>query len=287
MEELEKARERSAERSLNNLYRSGPAGAGMPVAEVEALTGNLTAGWRANLPVRVVESLDELPSAVRGQVEADNAQGARGFVSEDGTVYLMAQNLNSAEDATATLYHETLGHLGLRNLFRQRLDRVLKAIYDTNRNLRQAADAWMAANPDAYTNSDTPNLRALEEVLAERAEAGRIETSIWSKIGAVIKEFGRRMGLKLAYTDSEVMAILARSHDRVISRAQPVSGEQTYARKPKAPKQPKERANIRKLKNTLATSHDVAEMNKTVGEMFAATRSGKDAANLLSALTNS
>lgn len=207
------------ENKVDRKYRRKGAGAGLDVNTVKAHIAKVISGWRAKVDVQTVESLDELPADVREAVIADGAQDAQGLVAPDGTIYIFAQNLDTLEDATATVYHEALGHMGLKALFGKRLDSVLQSILDSNKNLREAAEQWMRDNPGAY-QGDNATLRALEEVLVERSEGGRLQASIWSKIVGVFKDFGRRIGMKLDYTDSEVRTLLAMAHDMVVDGPQ-------------------------------------------------------------------
>lgn len=269
MEELDKARDRHAERTMR--YRRQEAGQGVDPDAVAARVRELTANWKADLNVQVVATIDDLPPTAQETMRKDGAEDAQGFVDEDGTVYLIASNLDSIEDATATLYHETLGHLGLRALFGARLDKVLQQIYDGNKKLRDEANAWNEANPDAYPDDANPQLRALEEVLAAQSEAGQINTGIWSRITAVVKDFGRRMGLKVNYSDSEVRSILAQAHGKITGGAADTAASGLrYMRKPK-----KEAVSLTRLKKKLVASHKAAELNVTAGKLFFNARGSK------------
>lgn len=268
-DELDKARVRYAEQAMR--YRRQEAGQGVGREDVAARVKALTANWKAKLNVQVVNSIDDLPAPVQDAMRRDGAEDAQGFVADDGTVFLLANNLDSLEDATATLYHETLGHLGLRALFGARLDKVLQQIYDGNAALRAEANAWNEANPDAYPDDANPQLRALEEVLAQRSEAGQLQTGIWSRITAVVKDFGRRMGLKADYSDGEVRAILARAHGKITGGA--VDAATTglrYMRKPK-----KESVSLTRLKQKLQTSKKAADLNVSAAKLFYEARGSK------------
>jgi hypothetical protein len=96
------------------------------------------------------------------------------------------------------------------------LDTALTDIYNNNRNIREAVDAWRERNPDAYKTDPDPRARAVEEVMARRSEQGPVDASVFAKLAAVVKDFARRMGLKVNMTDGEVSAILAMAHDMVI-----------------------------------------------------------------------
>ena len=204
---------------VDRKYRRKGEGAGLDVGAVKAHIAKIVSGWRAAVDVQVVGSLDELPADVREAVIADGAQGAQGLVAPDGTIYIFAENLDTLEDATATVYHEALGHMGLSALFGKRLDSVLQDILDSNKALREEAEQWVRDNPGAY-QGDNALIRALEEVLVERSENGRLQASIWSKIVGVFKDFGRRIGMKLAYTDGEVRTLLAMAHDMIVDGPQ-------------------------------------------------------------------
>jgi hypothetical protein len=278
MEELDKARDRYAEQSMR--YRRQQAGQGVDPDAVAARVRELTANWKADLNIQVVATIDDLPPTAQDTMRNDNAENAQGFVDEDGTVYLIASNLDSIEDATATLYHETLGHLGLRALFGARLDTVLQQIYDGNKKLRDEADAWNEANPDAYPDDANPQLRALEEVLAAQSEAGQINTGIWSRVTAVVKDFGRRMGLKVNYSDSEMRAILAQAHGKITGGAADTAASGLrYMRKPK-----KEAVSLTRLKKKLIASHKAAELNVTAGKLFFNARGSKAKIRLLNSV---
>ena len=107
--------------------------------------------------------------------------------------------------------------IGLRRQFGMRLDRVLEDAYRTNPNLREEVDNWFSEGGQVPDSAPSPTGRATEEVLAERSEIGPFDASTWDKIKNVIKDFGRRIGLKnLKYSDREINTILAMAHATVI-----------------------------------------------------------------------
>ena len=214
--EFNDAVRRYEEKNSYQASRSGKAAIGMAVEDLVAHIKDLTKNWRAKIGIKVIGTIDELPATLRKAVERDGMESVPAFVAPDGTIYFIANNIDTMEEASSAVYHESLGHLGLRALFDTRLDAVLAQIYKSNKKLREQADQWTYDNPGVYASDRNPSLRALEEVLAEQSEAGRVDASVWAKISAVIKDFGRRIGLKLDYSDAEVRSILAMAHDQVI-----------------------------------------------------------------------
>lgn len=176
---------------------------------------NETVPHGKNVPKHhVARNVDELPPEIRQSVIEDGAEDAAGFV-RNGEVYVLSDNLRDLDHATAVIYHEWLGHVGLWRLFRQRLDKVMEQMYKTNQMVRDAADQWLQHNTTQHPN---PIAHAVEEILAETSENGKIDARLFEKIKAFLKQYARRIpGLKnLKYTDKEVFAILSMAHQKAI-----------------------------------------------------------------------
>ena len=231
----EKERLTAARRELNDAkidlaesrvskYRMGEAQPGQvkaDVSKVRAAVDAIVSVWKGPPVVTVVQSVNDIADAkVRRAVMQDNATNAEGFVAPDGTVYLIADNLESVERAKAVLFHEALGHVGLERLFRGELDSVLAALYKSSGNVRAKTDAWLAANPKAYPKDKNQIARAVEEVLAEMSENGQLRPTMLKRIAAIIRNFARRLGFNVAISDADVEAILAAGHERVVNGAQ-------------------------------------------------------------------
>jgi hypothetical protein len=205
-------------------YRMGEAQPGQAktdVSKVRAAVDAIVSVWKGPPIVTVVQSVNDIADAkVRRAVMQDNATNAEGFVAPDGTVYLIADNLESVERAKAVLFHEALGHVGLERLFRSELDSVLAALYKSNGNIRNKTDAWLVANPEAYPKDKNQIARAVEEVLAEMSENGQLRPTMLNRIAAIIRNYARKLGFNLAISDADVEAILVAGHERVVNGAQ-------------------------------------------------------------------
>lgn len=145
--------------------------AGGAVATTQAAVNALVSRW-ANAPrVVVVQNMDDaaVPAAVRQHNEGQRAQGAEGepegfFYA--GKVYLVADQLGSQHEVARVLFHEALGHYGLRGVFGAELTPILKQLAGLRR-------ADVEAKAKAYgldMASEQERLMAAEEVLAEMAE---------------------------------------------------------------------------------------------------------------------
>lgn len=176
-----------------------------------------TAGWKNAPDFEVINHADDIQDPnIRAQAQKEDANGdALGFLGPDGKVRIYGSRIDSPETLNAVLFHEGLGHFGLSEKFGDRLDQTLGTLLDRNvGQFGKDVDAWQKKNPGAY---DGDRVRAAEEVLAERSQNGQVKSAIWDAVSASVRQFGRKMGLKLSYNDSEVRHILAMSHDAVVN----------------------------------------------------------------------
>jgi len=188
---------------------------GMSVSEVQKIVSQISQGWANKPSFKVVNTYKDLPPAYR----SDKYAGVRGMLLGND-VYIVAANAGSASGVKATLFHESLGHYGLRQLFNDRLDKALKDIYATNTAVRNQTDAWLKRKPNVYRGADRVS-RAVEEVLAAKSEAGVIKEpgirAAFNRIAAMIRKFIRGMGIPLDYTNNDIQNILLESAERVRS----------------------------------------------------------------------
>lgn len=194
--------------SLNAKAVTNPTAIQLRRAMVQRTVDQLAGEWRKRPSITVVDSMEDtrVPEAVR---EADTAQRSQGAAGEpegfwyQGQVYLVASALPTSADAARVLYHEVLGHHGLRGNFGEELDSVL----DQVAKLRPKD---VAAKATEY-GLDMSNLEhvgyAAEEVLAELAQS-RPDLGLVQRAIAAIRNFLRSHvpGMKsLELTDADIV----------------------------------------------------------------------------------
>lgn len=176
-----------------------------------------TQGWKNSPQFEVIHGPDDIQDpAIRSQAQAEDVNGdALGFLGNDGKVRVFSGRITDPDTANAVTYHEGLGHFGLSQQFGDKLDSTLGTLLDRNvgQFKKRVAD-WQQVNPGAYGGD---RIRAAEEVLAEDSQNGQIKPSWADAVSASVRQFGRKMGLKLSYSDGEVNQILAMAHDAVIN----------------------------------------------------------------------
>jgi hypothetical protein len=181
------------------------AGRGMSPELVQMAVDRLKAKWENAPEIIVVNDMNDsrIRKAVRDENDRQLSQGATGQPEgffDAGKVYIVASEMNSASDVQRVLFHEALGHYGLRGVFGNALDQVLDEIYMTRRIyvLEKAKDYGL----DFTKQSD--RRIAAEEVLAEMAQnnpqLGFVQRAI-----AAIRSWLRKMGFDIKMTDAEII----------------------------------------------------------------------------------
>jgi len=184
----------------------------MSVKALKDLLLPITRNWTNGLKPIVVDTYTSLPAEVQDELDAMQAADTTQGFTLDGRLYIIADNIADESEAKAVLFHEALGHIGLRAKFQDKLDDVLAEIYAGNANVKASADAWLDDNPDQHTGPDMV-ARATEEVLSRAQEGGPIKIGAMKKLIAAVRQFGRMLGIRflrnVVYSDADVRAILA------------------------------------------------------------------------------
>ena len=171
---------------------------------------------RLNHPIHVLQAESELPSNLYRRIVADGVQGrVRGLFDPDtGATYLIAANLDNVGEATRTVFHELVGHKGIRSLLGNRLDTVLDEIHrDMNDRLKQVLGKRYARQTEGMSEAEANRLVA-EEYLAHLAEKDP-QNSLLNKIISMIRNALRRVFPNIKWTDADAVELLASARQRL------------------------------------------------------------------------
>lgn len=181
------------------------AGAGMQPEALRATVAMLTKDWSNAPDVVVVSSMNDsaIPAAVRNENDRQLSQGATGQPEGffyGGKAYLVANQISSEQDARRVLFHETLGHAGLRGTFGEGLKGILGQVVAARpREVRAKVVEYGLS-----WNSKADRLIAAEEVLAEMAQSTP-ELGFVRRAVAAIRTWLRNAGLRLGLSDAEII----------------------------------------------------------------------------------
>lgn len=180
--------------------------AAMNRVELDDTVRSLAADWRNAPEIVVARGLDDqrLAPTVRAyfqQLRADGAVGTPKGAFFGGKVYLFADAITSPRDAAETLFHEALGHYGLRGVFGAALARNLDLVASS-----MPAEVAAKAAEYGYSTANLAQRRmAAEEVLAEMAERAPTLPLV-RRVVAAIRQWLREnvplfSGMKMSDTD--------------------------------------------------------------------------------------
>lgn len=191
---------------------------GIPTDILREKVESITKNW-ANAPkVNYVDVTSELPFAA-----PRNVRGAY----YRGQVYLVGANIKSESEAQIVLFHEALGHAGLRGLFGNQINSALHDVAARNQALAKAAKLWRQQNNDIRgKRSDSEWFAAsVEEALAQMSESGKKIKGI-QRFLAKLQELLRGMGLHAVAnwmenaSNAEVMSLLSNARSYIADGAE-------------------------------------------------------------------
>lgn len=179
---------------------------GLTAADVRGIIAPVLKGWGNAPTVEVLSSMADsrVPARVREEYERQQEGGAQGepegFI-HNGKVYLVASALKSPWSVYRVLFHEALGHAGLRGAFGMELQVILEdVVRSMPTRVRQKARQYGLD----WNNADD-RLMAAEEVLAELAQT-RPNANIVKRAIAAIRQFLREIGIDLKLSDNDIVA---------------------------------------------------------------------------------
>ena len=245
--------------------RSTTGGKSIGKQQTQSVVDAVKSQW-ANAPeVVVAESMDDpaIPKAVRAHNKAAMQGGAkgspRGFFYK-GKAYVMADAATSSTQVIETLFHESLGHYGLRGTFGPEMGKVLS---DVVKNRRADVEA-KAKQYGLDVNSEKDMLEAAEEVLAEMAQT-KPGLSFVKRAIAVIRNFLRNLGLPFKMSNEDLIEKYILPARAFVERGErrAVEGKPAAMREPtKTP--PTEDADIRYQRETKLTPNQAAQDNLAI-----------------------
>lgn len=183
-------------------------------AEVTRLTEN----WK-NAPTGEVHPNFSKLDGIENDAIGVSTPDGKMLINTEAVMAAAKKNKVAPEDIVAAVtYHEGLGHHGLLQEFGTSLDATMRDLYENGVSTFKArVDKWMTDNPKARPADTDWIALATEEVLAEMSEAGQLPVKMSDKIINTLKDFGRKMGVDLKYSEREVKSILGMAHSATVN----------------------------------------------------------------------
>lgn len=157
--------------------------------------------------VKMVSSVDEITNKAAKAAIEEGRKITGWYDEKTGEVHLYMPNIHDRYTAEKTIWHEVVGHKGMRELFGdERFDKFLRDVwYDLdkpeNAALKKLVDEERKFNPlNIYD--------AIEEGIARLAEDGKGEAGFWNGIKNKVSDFLHEIGYRIAPNTKDVKYLL-------------------------------------------------------------------------------
>ena len=157
--------------------------------------------------VNMVSSVDKITNKAAKAAIEEGRKITGWYDEKTGEVHLYMPNIHDRYTAEKTIWHEVVGHKGMRELFGdERFDKFLRDVwYDLdkpeNAALKKLVDEERKFNPlNIYD--------AIEEGIARLAEDGKGEAGFWNGIKNKVSDFLHEIGYRVAPNTKDVKYLL-------------------------------------------------------------------------------
>lgn len=156
--------------------------------------------------VQMVSSVDEITNKAAKAAIEEGRKITGWYDEKTGEVHLYMPNIHDRYTAEKTIWHETVGHKGMRGLMGESFDKFLDSVwYDLdkpgNADLKKLVTEEMKYSPLDYRN-------AIEEGIARMAEEGKGEYGFWNTIRNKVTDFLHELGYRIAPNTKDVKYLL-------------------------------------------------------------------------------
>lgn len=176
-----------------------------PTSSVEGHIENVA--QKTGAKVNMVSSVDEITNKTAKAAVEEGRKITGWYDEKTGEVHLYMPNIHDRYTAEKTIWHEVVGHKGMRELFGdERFDKFLREVwYDLdkpeNAALKKLVDEERKFNPLNIYN-------AIEEGIARLAEDGKGEPGFWNGIKNKVSDFLHEIGYRVAPNTKDVKYLL-------------------------------------------------------------------------------
>ena len=186
-------------------FREDYGNGNYPASSVESHVEKVSQNTGAK--VKMVSSVDEITNKAANAAIEEGRKITGWYDEKTGDVHLYMPNIHDRYTAEKTIWHEVVGHKGMRELFGdERFDKFLRDVwYDLdkpeNAALKKLVDEERKFNPlNIYD--------AIEEGIARLAEDGKGEPGFWNGIKNKVSDFLHEIGYRIAPNTKDVKYLL-------------------------------------------------------------------------------
>lgn len=157
--------------------------------------------------VKMLQSVEEVTNA-EAKARLEKGEKVEGWYDErTGEVVLYMPNVHDSYTAEKTVWHEIVGHKGMRELFgNDNYNKFLDDVYfnldkPEYADLKKLVMKELQYNPFNYRN-------AIEEAIARMAEEGHGEQGLWNNLKSKVTNIFREIGYRVAPNTKDIKYLL-------------------------------------------------------------------------------
>ena len=186
-------------------FRTNHGDGNYPASSVESHVEKVA--QKTGAKVNMVSSVDEITNKAAKAAIEEGRKITGWYDEKTSEVHLYMPNIHDRYTAEKTIWHEVVGHKGMRELFGEdRFNQFLRDVwYDSdkpeNAELKNLVDEERKFNPlNIYD--------AIEEGIARLAEDGKGEPGFWNGIKNKVSDFLHEIGYRIAPNTKDVKYLL-------------------------------------------------------------------------------
>ncbi len=204
--------------------RKTNAGRGLSVSEVQIAVQRVYRLFRTVPPVRVVESIEDLPRHLQVSMEDEHSKRNTTGMYDQGAfnddIYIIANNLTDTAEAIETLLHEVVGHFGLRQVippwrFDEFMDLVAKSFPKQVREIAQSYDLSWDNIEERRVAAEEFIAHTAQRVLAGQTVSQKAKQLLDRVVDALMNAVRWVTGKQQMFTTGQLLSIIAQSSDFV------------------------------------------------------------------------
>lgn len=157
--------------------------------------------------VKMVSSVDEITNKAAKAAVEEGRKITGWYDEKTGEVHLYMPNIHDRYTAEKTIWHEVVGHKGMRELLGE--DRFNQFLRDVWYDLDKPENAELKKLVDEERRYNPLNIYdAIEEGIARLAEDGKGEPGFWNGIKNKVSDFLHEIGYRIAPNTKDVKYLL-------------------------------------------------------------------------------
>lgn len=186
-------------------FRTDNGESNYPTSSVESHIEKVA--QKTGAKVNMVSSVDEITNKASKAAVEEGRKITGWYDEKTGEVHLYMPNIHDRYTAEKTVWHEVVGHKGMRELFGE--DRFNQFLRDVWYDLDKPENAELKKLVDEERRYNPLNIYdAIEEGIARLAEDGKGEPGFWNGIKNKVSDFLHEIGYRIAPNTKDVKYLL-------------------------------------------------------------------------------